>query len=188
MEIWSYIKNLFENHIFVAAGVVWATIASFLFPEEAYLTAAGAVLGMMVLDLITRLYALSKQNGGFRKAIKGSHITSCAFAKGTTDKLLIFGVMLTICGFAYKISPISAISTWFMQVVFTLMFLRDVLSIIENLMDAGVSGLSVFKKVIKKKMDSYVDSGGDSDTLKDDYTASSSSDSSSSDNSDDTPI
>jgi len=154
---WEYLKGLFENHVFVILGIIWATISSFLFPEEAYLTSAGAVLGMMALDLVTKLYSLARRNNGIKEAIRKRSINSCAFYKGTTDKLLVFGVMLVICGFAYRISQISSLSTWFMQIVFTLMFLRDVLSIIENLMDAGVGGLTIFKKVVKKKMDSYVD-------------------------------
>ncbi len=156
MGVWEYLKSLFENHVFVILGVIWATISSFLFPEAAYLTAAGAVLGMMMLDLVTKIYSLARQEHGLRRAIRNHRILSNKFAKGTTDKLLIFGVMLVICGFAYRITPIATLSTWFMQIVFTLMFLRDALSIIENLMDAGVSGLSIFKKIVKKKMDDYI--------------------------------
>lgn len=37
------------------------------------------------------------------------------------------------------------------------MFLRDLLSILENLRDAGVGGLSIFQKAVKKKMEEYVD-------------------------------
>jgi hypothetical protein len=33
------------------------------------------------------------------------------------------------------------------------MFLRDLLSIVENLTDAGIKGLSPFKKLFKKKLD-----------------------------------
>lgn len=51
----------------------------------------------------------------------------------------------------------TSVATWFMQIIFTLMFLRDSLSIIENLMDAGVQGLGIFKTVVRKKMEEYVD-------------------------------
>ncbi len=119
--------------------------------------AARAVLGMMALDLITKMFSLSKQNGGLQRAIAGHSISSCKFARGTTDKLLIFGVMLCIGGCAYRITPMTSVATWFMQIIFTLMFLRDSLSIIENLMDAGVQGLGIFKTVVRKKMEEYVD-------------------------------
>ena len=156
----SYIKSLFEDHICLFASMVWGAISTFLFPESAYITASAAVLGMMALDLLTKLYALSKQAGGLRKAFKQHKINSKSFAKGTMDKLIVFGVLLIICGCAYRISPIESLATWFMQVVFSLMFLRDTLSIIENLTDAGVGGLSLFKRVVKKKLNEYVDEEG----------------------------
>jgi phage-related holin len=140
--------------------MAWGAVSTFLFPESAYITASAAVLGMMALDLLTKLYALSKQAGGLRKAFKQHKINSKSFAKGTMDKLIVFGVLLIICGCAYRISPIESLATWFMQVVFSLMFLRDTLSIIENLTDAGVGGLSLFKRVVKKKLNEYVDEEG----------------------------
>ena len=156
----SYIKSLFENHICLFASMAWGAVSAFLFPESAYITASAAVLGMMALDLLTKLYALSKQAGGLRKAFKQHKINSKSFAKGTMDKLIVFGVLLIICGCAYRISPIESLATWFMQVVFSLMFLRDTLSIIENLTDAGVGGLSLFKRIVKKKLNEYVDEEG----------------------------
>jgi phage-related holin len=156
----SYIKSLFEDHICLFASMAWGAVSTFLFPESAYITASAAVLGMMALDLLTKLYALSKQAGGLRKAFKQHKINSKSFAKGTMDKLVVFGVLLIICGCAYRISPIESLATWFMQVVFSLMFLRDTLSIIENLTDAGVGGLSLFKRAVKKKLNEYVDEEG----------------------------
>lgn len=156
----SYIKSLFEDHICLFASMAWGAVSTFLFPESAYITASAAVLGMMALDLLTKLYALSKQAGGLRKALKQHKINSKSFAKGTMDKLVMFGVLLIICGCAYRISPIESLATWFMHVVFSLMFLRDTLSIIENLTDAGVGGLSLFERAVKKKLNEYVDEEG----------------------------
>lgn len=156
----SYIKSLFEDHICLFASMAWGAVSTFLFPESAYITASAAVLGMMALDLLTKLYALSKQAGGLRKALKQHKINSKSFAKGTMDKLVVFGVLLIICGCAYRISPIESLATWFMHVVFSLMFLRDTLSIIENLTDAGVGGLSLFERAVKKKLNEYVDEEG----------------------------
>ena len=153
--MWIYIKNLFENGIFLAVSTVWGVISTFLFPEDVIMTAALAVLGIMLVDLLTKIFALSKQSGGIKRAIKGHRITSAKFAKGTLDKLIVFGVMLIIGGCAYCISPVSTAATGFMQIVFSLMFLRDILSIIENLTDAGVSGLGPFKKLFAKKMEDY---------------------------------
>lgn len=155
--IGSYISKLFKNHILVALSAIGAFLYSFFFPEEQYLYGTVAVLGMMALDLITKLYAVKKQAGGWRKSIALCKISSQLFFKGTIDKLIVFGVMLIICGFAYRLTIVSQVAIWFTQVVFTLMFLRDTLSIIENLRDAGIKSLGLFEKVIRKKMSEYVD-------------------------------
>lgn len=151
--MWEQIKKLFDNEIIVGLGAAWAWLVTFLFPTSTIATAAGAVLILMVLDLITKLFALAKKNGGFRCAIRTRKIASNKFAKGTLDKLIIFGIMMVISGCAYNLMIIKDIAIWFTQAVFTIMFLRDVLSIIENLNDAGVQGLGLFKKLVKHKLD-----------------------------------
>lgn len=156
-DLSGYIQKLFDNHIFVVLSAVGACLYSFFFPTEQYLIGASAVLGLMVLDLLTKLYALYRQAGGWKKALRSRKINSASFFHGTIDKLVVFGVMLIICGFAYRLTIISSVAVWFTQAVFMLMFLRDALSIVENLSDAGIAGLGIFEKLIKKKIDDYVD-------------------------------
>ena len=155
--MWEQIKKLFDNEIIVGIGAAWAGIVTFIFPTASIKTAAGAVLILMGLDLITKIFALAKKNGGLKRALRIHKISSKKFAKGTLDKLIIFGVMLIIGGCAYKLMLIKDIAIWFTQAVYTIMFLRDVLSIIENLNDAGVQGLGLFKHIVKKKLDDYCD-------------------------------
>lgn len=154
--MWEQIKRLFDNEVIVGIGAVWAWVVTFLFPTSTIATAAGAVLILMGLDLITKIFALARQNGGIKKALRTHKINSSRFAKGTLDKLIIFGVMLIIGACAYSLMLIKDIAIWFTQAVFSIMFLRDVLSIIENLDDAGVQGLGLFKHVVKRKLDEYI--------------------------------
>lgn len=156
-----YIKKLFQVDVLFFISGIGAFLYKFLFPEKQYLYGASAVLIIMVLDLATKLFSLSKQSGGLKKSLAEHKISSRALARGTTDKLLVFGVMLIICGCAYRLTVISAIAVWFTQLVYTLMFLRDLLSILENLRDAGVGGLNIFEKAVKKKMGEYVDMEGE---------------------------
>ncbi len=152
-----YLKKLFHvDSLFFISGV-GAFLYKFLFPEKQYLYGAGAVLIIMVLDLATKLFSLSRQSGGLKQSLAEKKISSRAFSRGTFDKLLVFGIMMIICGCAYRLTIIDAIAVWFTQLVYTLMFLRDLLSILENLRDAGVSGLRIFEKAVKKKMGEYVD-------------------------------
>lgn len=155
--MWEHIKKLFDNEVIVGLGAAWAWVITFVFPTASIKTAAGAVLILMGLDLITKIFALAKQNGGIKKALRTHRISSHKFAKGTLDKLIIFGVILIISGCAYRLMIIKDIAIWFTQAIFSIMFLRDVLSIMENLNDAGVQGLGIFKKCIQKKLDDITD-------------------------------
>ncbi|MGE4214831.1 MAG: phage holin family protein [Anaerotignaceae bacterium] len=111
----------------------------------------------MVLDLSTKLFALSSKGGGLQRALTQHKISSSEFFIGTRDKLLVFGILMVIGGCAYRLTSFSEVGVWFTQLAYTLMFLRDLLSIIENLNDAGVGGLKIFEKAVKKKMGEYVD-------------------------------
>lgn len=152
-----YLRKLFQVDILFFVSGIGAFFYKFFFPEKQYLYGAGAVLIIMVLDLVTKLFGLSRQNGGIGQSLAQKKISSRAFAKGTFDKLLVFGIMLIVCGCAYRLTGISDIAVWFTQLVYTLMFLRDLLSILENLRDAGVGGLNIFQKAVKEKMSEYVD-------------------------------
>ncbi|MEA5085588.1 MAG: phage holin family protein [Lachnospiraceae bacterium] len=152
-----YLKKLFQvDFLFLVSGA-GTLLYKFLFPQKQYFYGAAAVLVIMILDLCTKLFSLSRQGGGVKVALVTHKISSSAFARGTTDKLLVFGIMLIICGCAYRLTVIDAIAVWFTQMVYTLMFLRDLLSILENLNDAGVGGLKIFKKAVEKKMVEYVE-------------------------------
>jgi phage-related holin len=156
-DVGSYIQKLFQNHILVFLSAIGAFLYNFFFPDTQYLYSAAAVLGIMLLDLLTKLYALKRQAGGWKKSLCSQHINSFSFFRGTMDKLFVFGVMMIICGFAYRLTVISGIAVWFTQAVYTLMFLRDILSIFENFRDAGIKNMGMFEKLVKKKMTEYVD-------------------------------
>ena len=154
-DLWDYVCRLFENYILVYFSLVFSIVVKCLFPSEEYLVASGAVLGIIILDLITKLYSLTRQSGSFREAVREKRINSKAFTKGTIDKLIVFGVMLVICSLLYNVAIVSEVAIWFTQATFTLMFFKDVLSILENLDDAGIE-VGVFKYVVRKKMESYL--------------------------------
>ena len=149
----AYVHKLFEDWILVFLATCGACIGKFLFPSTAIKAGAVAVLIVMILDLLTRLFAESRKSGGYRKAIATHAIASNKFARGTLDKLIVFGVMLVLCDCAYMLTVIEDVALWFTQIVFAIMFLRDALSIVENLTDAGVSNMAIFKKVFKKKLE-----------------------------------
>jgi len=166
-NIFHYISNLFSNGVLVLLSIVGSWLYWFFFPAPEYLYSSLAVLGMIVLDIVTRLYAQSRKAGGIKKAIRTKddqgkkYINSKKFLEGTTDKLIIFVVMAILCSLFYRVSILSELAIWFTQLVYTLMLLKDTLSVFENLDDAGVKGLGIFRNVIHKKLDEYT--GGNDD-------------------------
>ena len=156
-NIIEYLRQLFKNHVLVAISAAGAFLYSFFLPAEEYRWGAVAVLGAMIVDLWSKLYAIKCNGGGWRKAVFNHLINSASFLRGTIDKLIIFSVMTIICGLAYHISFISTAAVWFTQMVYILMFLRDTLSVIENLTESGMKGLGIFKKLLKHKLKDYVD-------------------------------
>ena len=155
-NIIEYLRQLFKNHVLVAISATGAFLYSWILPAPEYKIGAFAVLGAMLVDLWSKLYSIKRKGGGWRKAVFSHSINSASFLRGTIDKLIIFGVMTIICGLAYHISLISSIAVWFTQMVYILMFLRDALSVAENLTDSGIGGLSIFKKLLKLKIKDYV--------------------------------
>lgn len=154
-DIWVYIKTLFSDHILVYISAFGAMIVRFLFPTYEYKVGAIAVMCIIILDVITKIYSLSRINGGLKEALKSREINSRSLAKGTLDKLVVFAVMLIICGLLYNMTIIAELAIWFTQVVFLLMFFRDVLSVLENLSDAGLE-VGIFKFVVRRKLEEYV--------------------------------
>jgi phage-related holin len=153
MELLLYAKKIFCSVWTVGAAVVLSKVWQYLFPVPDYEAAAVSVIIIMALDVLTKLYALSVQSKGLCRAFKEHVINSHSFMRGTLDKLILFGIVLIICGAAYRLFPMQGIAITITQTACIAMFLRDALSVLENLSDAGVKGLGVVKNIFKKKLD-----------------------------------
>ena len=168
-EIGDYIKKLFDNAGLVAVSAAAAVIFRFLFPTQDYLYGALAVIGMYTMDCVTKFYALSRQSGGLVKAFRAKIINSRAFFKGTIDKVIVLLAVLIIFGILYRFPVIRVLAATLIQWVFILMVVRDVMSVLENLSDAGIKGLGIFQKIAKKKYDEITDKlSGESEENKND--------------------
>lgn len=148
-----YLKNAFEN-----AQPFWAILLSsimyIMFPEQAYLTAFCAVLGVMLLDIITKYYAIGCKNGGLWKSLKTRKINSNSMWAGTSRKIFSYLIIFIMVGLSYRVSPIAGMAAFLGTVVYSVLFLRECQSILENLDDAGcdVEWLLTIVKKRKKKI------------------------------------
>ena len=97
MELNEYLKNAFES-----VQPIWAVFLSavmyVMFPEKAYLTAFCAVLGVMLLDILTKYYSISCKNGGLRNSLKLKKINSNSMWVGTSRKIFSYLIIFIMVG------------------------------------------------------------------------------------------
>lgn len=158
-------KNAFES-----VQPIWAVLLSatmyVMFPEQAYLTAFCAVLGVMVLDIITKYYSIGCQNGGLWNSIKLRKINSNSMWTGTSRKIFSYLIIFIMVGLSYRVSPVAGVTTFLGTVVYAVLFLRECQSILENLDDAG-SDVGWLLVIVKKRRNKILKDEGvnDDETL-----------------------
>ncbi len=147
-------------------GCIIAGLNYVLFPTSAFATSAFAVGIAMLLDIITKYVALSKQSGGFMKAVKARRIRSEALWHGTKIKLFSYLVIAILAGLSYRVVQLEAVSVFFATVVYSILFLREAQSILENLCEAGAQ-MQWAVVWAKKKQEDILDNEEASGSLKD---------------------
>jgi len=118
-------------------GCILAAINYILFPDEAFMTAAIAVGVTIILDIITKYVAIAAQEGGYLKAVKNKKIRSDALWCGTKIKIYSYLVVAILAGLSYRVVQLEQVSVFFATVVYSILFLRETQSIVENLCDSG---------------------------------------------------
>lgn len=108
-----------------------------IFPTQTLMLALSMVLGAALLDIITKQVALSKQNGGFLNAIKEGKLSSRAMWEGTRTKIFAYLVVAMLTGMSYRVIYLQELGIILASFVYTIMFLREFESNIENLCAAG---------------------------------------------------
>jgi hypothetical protein len=108
-----------------------------LFPDGAFQTAAYALGVCMLLDIFTKYVALSATSGGYIKAVKSCRIRSQALWHGSRIKIYSYLIVSIIVGLSYRVVQLEQLSVFFGTVVYSVLFLREAQSILENLVEAG---------------------------------------------------
>ncbi len=152
INILDYIKSIHETNPVIS--ILLGTITYILFPEQAYLTAFCAVLGVMVLDVITKYYSIAVNHGGFWRSLKNKFINSNSMWVGTSRKIFTYLIIFIMVGLSYRVSPVAGVASFLGTIVYSILFLRECQSILENLEDAGadVGWLTAIVKKRKKKI------------------------------------
>jgi hypothetical protein len=151
-------------------GCILAATNYVLFPDHAFKTAFFAVGAAMLLDIATKYLALSKKGGGFRQATKTRVIDSNALWRGTSIKLVSYLIVFILAGFSYRVTMLTQASIFLATVIYSVIFLREAQSILENLCDAGadLNWLLVWTRKKEKQIlkdDDFEDPGGGGPTI-----------------------
>lgn len=135
-------------------GVFIAVISYLMFPDKAFETAAVAVGIAMLCDILTKMYAYSKQAHGFRNAIKTGKIASQTLWEKTKIKLISYLVIGILTGLSYRVVFLEVVGVAFGTTVYAVIFVREFISNLENLRDAGadVGWLIKWSKKKEKKI------------------------------------
>lgn len=134
-----------------AIALLGACITYLIFPEESFIGWCIALWVAVVLDLLTRWYAIFKKAGGVKKALKTKVWSSQAMFEKTSIKIISYLVIQILAGLSMRLVDIPYISNIVATVVYAFLFFREFTSNIENLIDAGADYLQPLLFWMKKK-------------------------------------
>lgn len=150
LDIKTYFLSAFHK-IKPFVALLWTALNYVIFPESAYVPAAIGLGGAIIMDIITKYYAIQKPYKGLFKAIKAGAITSRSMWEGTKKKLIGCLVLMILCGLSVRVSPLKMLAIGFSTVVYSVMFLREAQSCIENLVSCGHSDLEWVVKLLSRR-------------------------------------
>lgn len=142
----------------VSLGFIFSALGYVMFPEQAYKSAAIALGVAIFMDIFSKYVAISVNSGGFVKAFKEGKIFSRTLWEGTKVKLITYLSISIMVGASYRLNTLpnalASVSKFMATVVYTVLFLREFQSMLENFRDAGadVDWLLVFTRKKEKEI------------------------------------
>ncbi len=118
-------------------GALTGLVSYLFFPEKAYFLALIAVIIAATMDIITKLYAISKVNGGYRQAVRSGKLFSKTLWQGTEVKIFSYLTVTLLTGLSYRVIFLKEAGVLLASFVYSVMFMREFQSNIENLCEAG---------------------------------------------------
>jgi len=122
-----------------------------IFPDKSYVPATIALLGILIFDIVTKYVAISVKNGGLINSIRIGKIRSESFWLGTRKKIVGVLTVMILCGLSFRLTTFTTIPLLIQSFCFSMMFVREAQSAVENLMEAGVDNLGWLLNTLKRK-------------------------------------
>lgn len=152
-NIMDYLDNAFTG-IKPLLGAVTGFICYVCFPDRAYMLALTAVMAASFLDIVTKSYSIIKKNGGYKNAIKNKELFSKSLWLGTERKIVSYTVVAILTGLSYRVIYLKEVGIMIGTFVYSVMFMREFQSNVENLIEAGADlhWLLLFSKKKNKEL------------------------------------
>jgi hypothetical protein len=132
-------------------AVIGAAICWVMFPNDTYLYAAITVGIASLVDLGTKYFALSINNGGYRKATKSHIINSDTLWRKSSVKFVSYLSIAIMTGLSIRVAPVEVLANGLATLVYSIIFGREFQSVIENCIEAGADGLQPLLFSLKRK-------------------------------------
>jgi phage-related holin len=120
------------------AAFCWAAICYLLEPDAAFM----AVMVTVFLDFLTKLIALARQNEGFSLAISNGSISSKKALWGTMIKLAAYFSLGVVATQVKHVVSLESAAVLTKSVVYSFLFMVETISILENLVEGGLTHLA----------------------------------------------
>jgi hypothetical protein len=116
---------------------------------------------VVACDLVSRILTESVNHGGLFRAIKDGHIRSDKAMQGTFIKILAYFIMCVIAAQATRIIPYETASGLVSNIIYSVLFFVELLSIAENFIEAGIEQFKWLERFSKKKLKGICDDGSE---------------------------
>lgn len=156
-DVMKYITSAFSTTKTVV-GALWAFAMTWIFPERSFLVAFVVVLVAAIIDTLTRYVAQIKKAGSLYMAIKTKTLSSDRMWQGIAVKLYTYFIIAILVGLSYNVVYIREASVFAGSLVYTVLFLRETQSIIENLIETGAD-LGWLAAFVKRKEEEILNKG-----------------------------
>lgn len=118
-------------------GAILGVVGTTLFPIPFYRTSFIAVMIAALCDAVTKNYAICKKYGGYKNSVRLKKAFSKTLWKGTEVKLVSYITIALLTGLSYNVVYLEQLGIFIASFVYSVMFMREFQSNIENLIEAG---------------------------------------------------
>ena len=137
------VKNAFEYMRKAFTGskpivaFIFSCVSYVIFPDEFHLYALIALLVASLMDIFTKSVSICMNNGGYKNAIRAKKLFSKTLWKGTEIKIISYLSIAILTGISYRMIYLKEVGIIFASFIYTVMFMREFQSNVENLIEAG---------------------------------------------------